>query len=45
MKAVVRVRYGPPGGVLEVVELEKPEVADAGLLVRVHAASLNRIDW
>jgi len=45
VKAVVSVRYGPPGGVLAVVELEKPEVADAGLLVRVHAASLNRIDW
>jgi NADPH:quinone reductase-like Zn-dependent oxidoreductase len=44
MKAVVRNTYGSPP-VLEVVELEQPEVTANGVLVRVHAAALNRIDW
>lgn len=45
MRAVVCARYGSPGDVLELVELEKPEVADGGVLVRVQAASLNPVDW
>ncbi len=45
MKALVCDRYGSPGDVLELVELEKPEVADDGVLVRVHAASINPVDW
>jgi NADPH:quinone reductase-like Zn-dependent oxidoreductase len=44
MKAIVRDRYGPPDGV-ELQEVEKPEVTDDGLLVRVRAASVNRVDW
>ena len=44
MKAIVRDKYGPPDGV-ELQEVEKPEVTDAGLLVRVRAASVNRVDW
>jgi NADPH:quinone reductase-like Zn-dependent oxidoreductase len=45
VKAVVHDRYGSPGDVLELVELEKPGVADDGVLVRVHAASINPVDW
>ena len=45
MKAVVHDRYGSPNEVLELVEVEKPEVADDGVLVRVHAASINPADW
>ena len=44
MKAVVCRRYGPPE-VLEVVEVEKPAVPDDGVLVRVHASSLNPLDF
>ena len=44
MKAIVRDKYGPPDGV-DLQEVEKPEVTDAGLLVRVRAASVNRVDW
>jgi len=44
MKAIVRDKYGPPDGV-ELQEVEKPEVTDDGLLVRVRAASVNRVDW
>ncbi len=44
MKAIVRDRFGGPE-VLELREIERPEVADDGVLVRVHAASLNRADW
>ena len=44
MKALVRDRYGPPD-VLELQEVDEPEVADDGVLVRVRAASVNRVDW
>jgi NADPH:quinone reductase-like Zn-dependent oxidoreductase len=44
MKAIVRDRYGPPD-VLQLQEVEKPELADDGVLVRVRAASVNRADW
>jgi NADPH:quinone reductase-like Zn-dependent oxidoreductase len=44
MRAVVRDTYGSPD-VLEVREVEKPALTDDGILVRVHAASLNRADW
>jgi NADPH:quinone reductase-like Zn-dependent oxidoreductase len=44
MKAIVRERYGPPD-VLRLDEVPKPEAGDAGLLVRVHAASANAGDW
>src|SRR6185437_5040388 len=44
MKAIVRDRYGSPD-VLALREVEKPELADDGVLVRVRAASLNRSDW
>src|SRR5437867_8221417 len=41
MKAIVRNTYGSP----DVVELEKPDVADDEVLVRVRAASVNPADW
>ena len=44
MKAIVQVRYGLPGG-LELREIEKPAIGDDGVLVRVHAASVNAMDW
>jgi NADPH:quinone reductase-like Zn-dependent oxidoreductase len=44
VKAVVRNRFGAPD-VLEVEDVEKPDLTDDGLLVRVRAASLNRGDW
>jgi NADPH:quinone reductase-like Zn-dependent oxidoreductase len=44
MKAIVRDKYGLPD-VLELREAEKPELADDGVLVRVRAASVNRLDW
>ena len=44
MNAAVHERYGSPE-VVEVKEIEKP-APDAGeVLVRVRAASLNRLDW
>ena len=44
MKAMVRERYGPPD-VVQLREVEKPELADDGILVRVRASSINRADW
>src|SRR5256885_13604692 len=44
MKAVVRDKYGPPD-VLELSEIETPELTDDGVLVRVRAASVNPADW
>ena len=44
MKAVVQESYGPPE-VLKIVEIEKPQVPEDGVLVRVHACSVNIADW
>ena len=44
MKAVVYRCYGPPD-VLEVADIEKPTPADDEVLVKVHAAALNPLDW
>jgi NADPH:quinone reductase-like Zn-dependent oxidoreductase len=43
MKAAVRDRYGPPE-VVEVRDVDRPVPADGQVLVRVHAASVNRAD-
>lgn len=43
MKAIVRYQYGSPN-VLELREIDKPVVKDEGVLVRVHATSLNSGD-
>lgn len=44
MRAIVRERYGSPA-VLELKEIERPALDDDGILVRVHAASINAYDW
>jgi NADPH:quinone reductase-like Zn-dependent oxidoreductase len=44
MKAIVYRCYGSPD-VLKVEEIEKPTVADDQVLVKVHAASVNPLDW
>ena len=44
MKAIVREQYGSPD-VLELQEVDRPELADDGVLVRVRAASVNQVDW
>ncbi len=44
MKALVYKRYGPPD-VLELREVDKPAVGDDDVLVRVHATSVNPVDW
>ena len=44
MKAVVHRSYGSPE-VLRIEEIEKPEVPDDGVLVRVRASSVNIAEW
>ena len=44
MKAIVRDRYGPPD-VLELRDIEKPEIGEDEVLIRVHAAGVGRDVW
>ncbi len=44
MRAIVRREYGPPD-VLALEEVERPVVEDDEVLVRVHAVSVNPVDW
>jgi NADPH:quinone reductase-like Zn-dependent oxidoreductase len=44
VKAIVRDNYGPPD-VLEFEELSKPVPEADGVLLRVHATSVNPADW
>ena len=44
MKAIVHERYGRPG-VLELREVDKPAIEDDRVLVRVHASSVNPVEW
>jgi NADPH:quinone reductase-like Zn-dependent oxidoreductase len=44
MKAIVRDTYGPPD-VLELRDIDKPQIADEEVLVHVHAAGVGRDVW
>ena len=44
MQAIVHERYGGPE-VLELREVPKPTIADDQVLVRVHASSVNPVEW
>jgi NADPH:quinone reductase-like Zn-dependent oxidoreductase len=44
MKAIVYYNYGPPD-VLKCEEIEKPAIGDHEVLIKVHAASVNPLDW
>ena len=44
MKAIVQERFGPPD-VLQLADIDLPEVGADDVLVRVHAAALNPYDW
>ncbi len=44
MKAIVYRCYGSPD-VLKFEDVEKPTAADNEVLVKVHAASVNPLDW
>jgi NADPH:quinone reductase-like Zn-dependent oxidoreductase len=44
MKAIVQDRYGP-SGVLELRDIDKPQIGDGEVLVRVRAAAVNPGDW
>ncbi len=44
MKAIVQVGYGGPD-VLALRDVEMPRVEGRGVLVRIHAASVNALDW
>lgn len=44
MKAIVINRFGPPA-VLEEGEIEKPDVKEDELIIRVKSGSVNPVDW
>jgi NADPH:quinone reductase-like Zn-dependent oxidoreductase len=44
VKAAVYSRYGPPD-VVQIKEVEKPVPKDNEVLIKVHAASVNPLDW
>jgi NADPH:quinone reductase-like Zn-dependent oxidoreductase len=45
MKAIVQRRYGAPGAVLTLADVDRPGVGDGEVLVRVRAVSVNPYDW
>ena len=45
MKAIIQDEYGPSVDVLQLQDIDKPAVADDGVLVRVHAAGIHAGDW
>ena len=44
MKAVIAEKYGGPE-VLELTDVDPPQLGPNGVLVRVHASSVNPVDW
>jgi NADPH:quinone reductase-like Zn-dependent oxidoreductase len=44
VKAIVQVAYGLPGA-LELRDVERPRIGDGQILVKVHAASVNALDF
>lgn len=45
MQAIVYAKYGPPEEALMLREVEKPAPKENQVLVKVHAASANALDW
>lgn len=45
MKAAIYTKYGPPGNVVQIAEVEKPVPRDNEVLIKVRAASINPLDW
>jgi len=44
MKAAIYAKYGPPD-VVQIADVEKPVPKDDEVLIKVHAASVNPLDW
>src|SRR5215470_1829581 len=44
MKAIQYTKYGPPD-VFQLLEVERPAPKDNQVLIKVHAASVNALDW
>ena len=45
MKAIVQEGYGSPRDVLALRDIPAPSIDDKGVLVEIHAASVNALDW
>lgn len=45
MKAITQFKYGSPADVLEIQDIDKPEIKDDQVLVEVRAAGIHIGDW